>query len=181
MAHSQQQDFFRRVKEKFPKYFTDVKVLDVGSLDINGNIKHFFQQPFYYIGVDLSEGPNVDVVSPGHLYNSDFQFDVVTSAEVFEHDMYYSRTIKNMIRLLKSGGIMIFSCASTGRDEHGTLRSHQDSAPLLSSMGDKWANYYKNLTEDDIKAVVDINAHFSNFSFEYGPETCDLYFWGIKR
>ena len=39
MAHGQQQNFFLRVKEAFPKYFRDVKVLDIGSLDINGNTK----------------------------------------------------------------------------------------------------------------------------------------------
>ena len=48
MAHEQQKNFFKRVKEKYPKYFTDVKVLDIGSLDINGSIKDVFDYPFYY-------------------------------------------------------------------------------------------------------------------------------------
>ena len=49
MAHLQQQIFFQSVKTKFPYLFTDVKVLDIGSLDINGNTRHFFSQPYYYM------------------------------------------------------------------------------------------------------------------------------------
>lgn len=181
MAHRQQQLYFERVKSKFPKYFTDVKVLDIGSLDINGNIKHFFTHPFYYVGVDLSEGRNVDVVSPGHLYDSGFLFDVVTSAECFEHDMYYARTLQNMVKLLKPNGLMMFTCASTGRPEHGTLRSNPSDAPFLQLIDEKWANYYKNLTEDDIRAVMDVNNLFTDYGFEFEPSSCDLYFWGIKK
>jgi SAM-dependent methyltransferase len=181
MAHELQQDFIRRVKGRFPKYFNDVKVLDIGSLDINGNAKHFFSHPLYYVGVDLSEGDNVNVVSSGHLYDSGFQFDVVMSAECFEHDMYYPRTISNMIRLLKSNGLMIFTCASTGRPEHGTLRSTPSDAPFLQHIDERWANYYKNLTEDDIRAIIDVNDIFIDYNFEYEPNSCDLYFWGIKK
>lgn len=181
MAHFQQQEFFQRLKNHFPRFFNDVKVLDVGSLDINGNIKHLFTHPYYYIGLDLSDGPNVDVVCPGHLYESGFLFDVVTSAECFEHDMYYARTLLNMFRLLRPGGLMIFTCASTGRKEHGTLNSRPEDAPFLLGVDEKWGNYYRNLTEDDIRSVMDINNSFSEFGFQYEPDSSDLYFWGVKK
>ena len=181
MAHEQQQNFFRSVKEKHANLFTDVKILDIGSLDINGNVRHLFQQPYYYIGLDLASGPNVDVICPAHLYDSGFQFDVVTSGECFEHDMYYARSLNNMVRLLRSGGLMVFTCASTGRHEHGTLRTTPENAPFLSQFSEEWANYYKNLTESDIKKVLDVNNIFAEYEFKYEPETCDLYFWGIKR
>ena len=42
-------------------------------------------------------------------------------------------------------------------------------------------NYYKNLTEDDIRAVMDINNTFTEFNFEFESRACDLYFWGIKK
>ena len=181
MAHLAQKIFLTNLKNKFPERFKNCSVLDIGSLDINGNTKHFFKHPFYYVGVDLSEGNNVNVVCPGHLYDSGFLFDVVMSSECFEHDMYYARTIQNMIRLLKSNGLMIFTCASTGRPEHGTLRSTPSDAPFLSNIDEKWANYYKNLTEDDIRAVINIDDIFSSYNFEYEPTSCDLYFWGIKK
>jgi SAM-dependent methyltransferase len=181
MAHALQQDFFARVKRAYPQFFRDVRVLDIGSLDLNGNIKHFFDFPYYYVGVDLDKGPNVDVISPGHLYDSGFQFDMVTSAECFEHDMYYARTLQNMIRLLRPGGMLLFTCASTGRPEHGTLSSLPQDAPFLDKMNPKWANYYKNLTEDDIRFVLDIDKTFSTYNFEYEGTSHDLYFWGIKK
>jgi SAM-dependent methyltransferase len=181
MAHDQQQTFFQSVKNRFPHLFTDVRVLDIGSLDINGNTRHFFQQPYYYIGLDLAEGPNVDVVCPAHLYDCGFKFDVVISGECFEHDMYYARSLNNMVNLLKSGGLMVFTCASDGRPEHGTLRTTPENAPFLSQFSEEWGNYYKNLNESDIRKVLDINNLFSLFEFQYNPETCDLYFWGIKK
>jgi len=181
MAHERQQDFYQRVKQHLPKYFTDVKILDIGSLDLNGNNKQFFDSPFYYIGVDLGKGENVDVVCPGHLYDSGFLFDVVTSSECFEHDMYYSRTLQNMIKLLRPGGLMLFTCASTGRPEHGTLRELPHDAPFLHDINTKWSNYYKNLTEEDIRLSIDINNIFTDFNFEYESTSCDLYFWGIKK
>jgi hypothetical protein len=86
-----------------------------------------------------------------------------------------------MIKLLRSGGLMVFTCASTGRPEHGTLRSQPEDAPFLLGIDEKWGNYYKNLTEDDIRSVIDINNVFVDFNFEYEPNSFDLYFWGIKK
>lgn len=181
MAHAEQQDFFESVKEKFPEQFKNVKILDVGSLDINGNVKHFFHQPYYYVGIDLDKGQNVDIVCPGHLFDSGFSFDVVVSAECFEHDLYYEKTLKNMIRLLRDGGLLIFTCASDGREEHGTVRTTPENAPFLEKYGEEWANYYKNLNEIDIRACIDVDRIFSEYEFSYNESSCDLYFWGIKR
>jgi len=178
MAHKQQQDFFASIKAAYPNYFKDVKVLDVGSLDINGNTKHFFEQPFSYIGLDLAAGPNVDVICPAHLFDCGYKFDVVTSAECFEHDMYWVRTIKNMIRLLRKGGLMFWSCASDGRPEHGTARTTPSDAPLLTG---EWSNYYRNINEQDVRGAIDVDNLFSSYGFIVNNETHDLYFWGIKR
>ena len=181
MAHPEQQAFFQSVKDRFAHFFTDVKILDIGSLDINGNTKHFFQHPYYYIGLDLAEGPNVNIVCPAHLYDCGFKFDVVTSGECFEHDMYYARSLNNMVNLLRPGGLMMFTCASDGRFEHGTLTSNPQHAPFLSQVSEEWASYYKNLNERDIRKVLDVNNIFSLFEFQYRTETGDLYFWGIKK
>lgn len=179
MAHIQQQEFFKRLKGKFEDRFRNCSVLDIGSLDINGNNRFLFED-YAYIGVDVGEGPNVDVVSKGHEYKSESQFDVVISSECFEHDMYYPDTIKNCINLTKSGGLFTFTCASTGRAEHGTRRSSPQDAPLLPDY-DEWGDYYKNLTEADIREVVDMDEFFSDYEFFYNASSYDLYFWGIKK
>ena len=184
MAHKAQQDFFESVKNKFPQYFTDVRVLDIGSLDINGNTRRLLQQPYYYTGLDLAKGNNVDIVCPAHLYDCGFQFDTIMSGECFEHDMYYEKSLKNLVRLLKPNGLLVFSCASTNRPEHGTLRTSPENAPFLKEYGQDWCNYYQNLTELDIRKVIDIENEFSDFYFQEsfsGYIGNDLYFYGIKK
>jgi len=179
MAHLAQKKFFLQVKSKFPERFKDCNVLDVGSLDINGNNRHLFEN-YSYVGIDVGLGPNVDVVSKGHEYKSDIKFDIVISSECFEHDMFYCETIKNCIELTKENGLFTFTCASTGRPEHGTRRTSRNDAPLLQEYGE-WFDYYKNLTEDDIRDVVNIDDMFVEYYFEYNPVDKDLYFWGIKK
>ena len=173
MAHKNQQDFYQRVKAKFPRMFTNVKVLDIGSLDINGGTREFFY-PAYYIGVDLAPGKGVDVVSPGHLYDSGFKFDVVTTSECLEHDMFWKHTLVNMVRQLKEGGMLIGTCATIGRPEHGTRRTTPSDAPFLS---EGWNGYYRNLTEAEIRAAV--GGYFSGMHFEVNDETHDLYFYAF--
>ena len=177
MAHQQQVNFLESVKEKFPDRFKNCSVLDVGSLDINGNTRFLFEKP-KYIGIDVGEGPNVDFVCKGHEFSSDEKFDIVVSTECFEHDMYYKETLKNCVNLCKPGGMFIFTCASTGRAEHGTRRTSPSDAPLLQG---EWSDYYKNLTEQDIREVLDIEKIFVDFKFTYEPNHKDLYFWGVKK
>lgn len=177
MAHGAQIQFCEEVVTRFPEMFVDKLSLDVGSLDINGNNRYMFTGGTY-LGLDLGEGPNVHIVSKGHEYDApDNTFDTIVSTECFEHDMYYHETLANIIRMLKPGGIFVFTCATTGRQEHGTRRSNQWAAPFLS---DVWSDYYKNLTEQDIRDVMDMNA-FENYEFKTRTDVCDLYFWGIKK
>jgi SAM-dependent methyltransferase len=177
MAHVQQVNFLKSVKEKFPNKFKDCTVLDIGSLDINGNTRFLFEKP-NYVGIDVGKGPNVDFVCKGHEFYSNTKFDVVISTECFEHDMYYKDTLKNCYDLCKPGGMFLFTCASTGRAEHGTRRTSPSDAPLLEG---EWSDYYKNLTEEDVREVLDVEKLFSEFKFIYEPTHKDLYFWGIKK
>lgn len=179
MAHVQQREFFEKVKEKFPERFKNCSVLDIGSLDINGNNRFLFENNTY-IGVDIGHGKNVDVVSKGHEYKSDDLYDIVISSECFEHDIFYPETIKNCISLTKPNGMFTFTCASTGRAEHGTRRVNPQDAPFLNEI-EEWSDYYKNLTESDIREVINAEEIFSEFQFQYNPGSYDLYFWGIKK
>jgi hypothetical protein len=44
----------------------------------------------------------------------------------------------------------------------------------------EWGDYYKNLTEEDIRKIDNFNWYFPDGKFEYSPINCDLYFYGIK-
>jgi lipopolysaccharide biosynthesis protein/SAM-dependent methyltransferase len=180
MAHEQQRDFCKSVKERLPEFFNGRLVVDIGSLDINGSNQYLFENSGY-IGVDLFEGRNVDIACKGHeLAMPDESVDVVISTECFEHDSHYAKTIKNIYRMLKPGGLFLFSCATTGRPEHGTRRTTPEDAPFIQLLGN-WADYYKNLEESDIRAVLDIDAAFEKYEFSSQHESHDLYFWGVKK
>ena len=180
MAHQEQQDFCNKIKEQYPHLFKDIYVLDVGSLDVNGNNRYLFNN-CTLMGIDVAPGPNVDVVCVGHkLPMPPNTFDFVVSTECFEHDMFYDKTIKHVVDLLKPGGAFLFTCATTGRPEHGTRRSSPQDAPLLPDQGE-WSDYYKNLTEEDIRQVIDIDQTFKDYFFEVNDKSFDLYFFGIKK
>lgn len=178
MAHPAQAKFCLSVKKRFPEFFKDSLVLDIGSLDINGNNRYLFEN-CSYTGVDIGPGKNVDVVSKGHEYMPSTVFDVVMSTECFEHDKYWELTLHNMYRLLRPGGLLMFTCATTGRPEHGTTRSKSEWASPYSHV--QFDEYYKNVTEEDVlTAMGDVGSLFRYWDFEVDKEACDLYFWGIK-
>ena len=133
----------------------------------------------HYTGIDVGEGPGVDIVCPGQLYNApDKTYDVVLSAECFEHNPYWLETFQNMIRMCKDGGLVFFTCATYGREEHGTTRSSPEASPL--TVGLNW-DYYKNLGQMDFMNIINFNKHFQYYQFESRnvvPQ--DLYFAGLK-
>ena len=149
MAHPQQVEFCLSVKQKLPQFFSNRLVIDIGSLDINGNNQYLFEDCMYF-GIDLLAGKNVDFAAKGHELNlPDASVDVIVSTECFEHDKFYSLTLKNIVRMLKPGGLFVFSCATTGRPEHGTRRTTPADAPFIQE-DDEWGDYYKNLEENNL-------------------------------
>ena len=53
---------------------------------------------------------------------------------------------------------------------------------LPNVMRENWNNeYYMNLTEEDIKGVINLEEFFIDYEFEVEKDHCDLYFWGIKK
>lgn len=181
MAHSAQAAFMAQVRNKFPSKFTNCDILDVGSLDINGSNRFLLGENCRYIGLDVGAGRNVDIICPVHEYESNIKFDTIISTECFEHDMHYEKSLKRIVKLLKNGGLFAFTCASTGRPEHGTRRTDKYSSPLTTSLESNWSDYYLNLTEKHITDVIDVDRLFSKYYFEYNHRAFDLYFWGIKR
>ncbi len=178
MSHIQQINFVNSVKEKYPNNFNNSKVLEVGSLDINGSVRPFFVN-CEYVGVDVSEGPGVDRVEQGQSVDDpDGSYDTVISCECFEHNPYWKETFSNMVRLCSSGGLVIFSCATTGRPEHGTTRTSPQDSPLTIGLG--W-DYYKNLEEKDFIEFFDLSQMFSEWHFSVDEQAHDLYFFGLLK
>lgn len=173
IVHREASDFIRSVKAKFPERFTGKKVLEVGSLNINGSVREMFTN-CDYTGIDLAEGDGVDVVSRAHEFTYPESFDVVISSEMLEHDEHWERSLPQMYDNLKPGGLMVITCAGPKRAEHGTKRTDSGWASPFTS------DYYRNISREDFQSVLP--PHFwvdAEWSYRDGGE--DLYFYGIKR
>lgn len=151
--------------------------MEVGSLNINGTVRGFFDSPEEYIGIDVGEGPGVDIVCPGDQYDSEELFDCVISCECMEHNPQWPETFDNMIRLCRPKGLVIMTCATTGRAEHGTVSSTPQDSPLTTALG--W-NYYRNLTARDFMLYTALPNSFYTHAFQVNEQAHDLYFCGIK-
>jgi hypothetical protein len=174
--HRSQKEWCECLKDRFPLYFACTKVLDVGSLDVNGTNRHLFHKP-NYVGIDVVEGPGVDVVCKGHEFVAEKKFDVVLSTNALEHDMFWFLTLPQMIRLLKPRGLMFFSCSYSYR-HHGTKSVHPGDSGTTKLKGD-WGDYYRNLKLMDIYSVMTPERSFSTYMM--GISGRDLRFWGIKK
>lgn len=176
MSHPEQLAFFAAVAAANVSLVVGASVLEIGSYDVNGSIRKLFGSADQYIGVDLCEGPSVDVVSYGHeLDYPAASFDITLSGECFEHDPHWRQTFLNMVRMTRPGGLVAFSCASRGRLEHGTARTDPASSPGTRSVG---SDYYRNLGEHDFDDLA-IDTLFQSHKFWYLPGHCDLLFVGI--
>jgi len=179
MSHKAQQDFCARAKAKYPDHFKNGRVLDIGSGDINGNNRYLFDG-CDYVGVDVTQGKNVDYIGFAHevpFING--SFNTVISTECFEHDMFWTASLRKMYQLLRVGGLMVFSCASEGRPEHGTSRTSAH-ASLTVKLG---IEYYRNLVPADIDLVLNTPVNFTDpeFGKSLPGALQDMYFMGIKK
>lgn len=178
MAHADQFDFIKLIKQHFPSFFTGVSVLEIGSLDINGSVRKFFPGTAY-TGVDVAAGPGVDEVGQGQLvgYPSG-TFDAVISCECMEHNPFWVETVSNMFRMAKPGGLVVVSCATTGRAEHGTTRTSKGDSPL--SIGIGW-EYYKNVSVAEFKRAFNLDYWCDDYILMSNWQNCDLYFVGVVK
>lgn len=177
MAHLEQKQFVAIVARHLGNYFTSCKVLEIGALDINGTVRDYFHK-CQYLGIDVAEGRGVDLVCQGQDYAApDNAFDQVISCEAMEHNPHWGATFLNMVRMCRPGGLVLMTCATTGRAEHGTSRTSALDSPLTVELG--W-DYYRNLLAEDFAEVIDLDANFSQYRFWTNQHSHDLYFCGIK-
>jgi SAM-dependent methyltransferase len=179
--HPEARDFTLFVKNILTDFFIQKNVLDVGSGDINGNNRFLFEE-CNYNGNDVIQARNVTIVSKTKdLPFQNDTFDTIVSTECFEHDPEYKESFKKIYDMLKPDGLFFFTCASTNRREHGTRRTSPGcSYGTIGNLVDM-VDYYKNLTEIDLNAVLELNTLFLVWDTYYNSISKDLYFVGIKR
>jgi SAM-dependent methyltransferase len=159
--HSQLVDWLTRLKRNFPESFEGRRVLDAGSMDVNGTSRPWFEN-CEYTGVDWRDGPCVDVVSLLHEYQPDCQFDTVISTEMLEHDPFWRQSIVRMVHLVRPGGSLIISAAGPGRTKH-----RRDHAPD--------GEYYGNVCLDRLLSHIWREVRFEFVWLEVNIEHHDVY------
>lgn len=167
MAHRQQRSWTMQMAGLFPSHFRNKSVIDIGSADLNGSVRHLFKS-CYYIGVDIWRGPNVDIIWK-HNFPFGVPADIYISCECFEHNSRWAMEFEGM--LSHAQDMVIMTCASTGRAEHGTKETTPENSPHTT-------DYYKNLTQVDLEPLI---KDLYWYKFFYNPFPGDIYFIGFKR
>lgn len=99
--------------------FAGKRILEVGSLDVNGSVRPLFAGASTYTGIDFRAGPGVDLLMNAHsLGFGDASFDVVVSTEMLEHDDEFWLSLVEMGRVLKRHGVLIITARGNGFMPH---------------------------------------------------------------
>lgn len=110
-------DFGKRCLSGLPQR---LRVLEVGSRNINGSFRGFVKNPCHYLGIDIVMGEGVDMLC--NVYNmsvfDDYWFDLLICTEVLEHLLDWKKAITEMARVVRPGGWMILTTRSPGFPKH---------------------------------------------------------------
>jgi SAM-dependent methyltransferase len=98
-------------------------VIELGARDLNGSLRGHVESlgPKSYVGVDIEDGDEVDVVLDARSICERFgreSFDVVVSTELLEHVEAWQSLVSQMKNVLKSGGVLIITTRSRGTPLH---------------------------------------------------------------
>lgn len=180
MAHLEQYAFVTRVFRMFHPLFTAARVLGVGTRDINSKASGYDVEALFtrceLTGLDLEPGPGVTHIC--HVADWDTEashgYDVVYSCEALEHDRRWTESLRQMVRLVRPGGLMFVTCGGPGREEHGTLQNAPHASPSTT-------DYYGNLSLSDLDSAIAARDNFRWYAYEEFLPHHDSYFWGIRR
>jgi len=105
-----------------PDLVTGKTVCEVGAYDVNGTVRPYIEahNPASYLGVDISEGPGVDLVANVEDLPAEFPggFDVVVSTEMLEHVEDWKLAFSALAQIVKPGGVLAVSTRSPGFPYH---------------------------------------------------------------
>ncbi len=131
--------FFQAYTSKIPA--SPIKLVEIGSLNVNGSLRDVCPDGVDYIGLDFSEGPGVDIVihDPYKLPFTDESVDIVVTSSCFEHSEFFWLVFLEAIRVLKPSGLLYLNAPSNGFFHQWPVdcwRFYPDSGHALA----RWAN-----------------------------------------
>lgn len=94
----------------------DIRVVEVGSFDMNGNLRGCCSLKCQYVGTDFAEGKGVDVVltDPYILPFETESTDIVLCSSVYEHSEMFWLSFLEVMRILKPRGLFYLNVPSNG-------------------------------------------------------------------
>lgn len=107
-----------------PEEVEGKRVIEIGSYDTNGSLRPLVEsyRPREYIGVDIAEGPGVDMICRAEDILGKFgkeSFEVIISTELIEHIQDWRKVVHNIKNIGKPGGIILITTRSYGAPYHG--------------------------------------------------------------
>ncbi|KPA99568.1 rhamnan synthesis F family protein [Pseudomonas asplenii] len=119
-----------------------VRIVEVGSQDVNGSLRAFIPETYHYTGCDFVEGSNVDLVleDPYCLPFADDSVDVVIASSCFEHSDMFWLLFLEILRVLKDDGLFYLNTPSNGyvhRHPVDSWRFYPDSGRSLVQWGQR--------------------------------------------
>jgi SAM-dependent methyltransferase len=126
----------------------NLKIIEIGSQNVNGSLKEVAPTRFQYIGLDFAEAKGVDIVLKD-AYSfplEDNSVDIVVSSSCFEHADMFWLTYLEIMRVLKPKGIFYLNAPTKG-PHHGypvdCWRFYFDAGKALTNWGKR--NNYNNI------------------------------------
>lgn len=150
--------------EQFVKQYLNAAdplvIHDIGSQSVDGGTyrKLFEKDKWNYIGVDITEGSNVDLVLKD-CYNWDIPentSNVVISGQCLEHVEYFWLTIMEMTRILRPLGLLCLIVPSSGHEHRHPLDCWRFLPDGLKALA-RYANL--NVLKCEIPAIADKKWH----------------------
>lgn len=114
------------IKRSLPYWPEIASVLEVGSRNVNGSPRDVVYKGehsiSHYVGVDLVDGPCVDVVADVEQLDQvelfPNKFNVAISAEMLEHVNDWKQILIQIEKRLIDGGLLVLTTVSPGFEYH---------------------------------------------------------------
>jgi SAM-dependent methyltransferase len=138
----------------------DDKVLDVGSYAVQGQTYRDLVRPGNYTGLDVTEGPNVDIVVKDPYSWAEipvWTYDVVISGQALEHVEFPWLTVQEMNRALKPGGRVCIIAPSAGKEHRYPLDCYRYYPDGLAALA-KWAGW----RVDEVRRYPELNKQWQD-------------------